>query len=336
MSLRKRLVLGLLVLVGLGLVASDLATYSALRSYLDVRVSDQLAAARRPMENVLRSSLVAGASINPSALRALIPPDTYVEVLDSSGNLILRIPSGSLHSPDPAPVLPQNLPVTTSRLDVAGRGGLPLPPPPPMSSFVTGAVGSSSLRYRAQAVSLGHGSVVLVVAASLRPERQTLGRLVVIEEIVSGAVVLALFLLALWVVRIGLRPLTEVTETAGAIAAGDLDRRVAQADERSEVGRLGLAFNSMLSQIQEAFSRRDQSDARLRRFVADASHELRTPLTSIRGYAELFRRGAVTEPAELASAMGRIESEAARMSVLVDDLLLLARLDQGRPLERDR
>lgn len=334
MSLRKRLVLGLLVLVGLGLVASDLATYSALRSYLDVRVNDQLAAARRPMESVLRNSLLAGASINPSALRALIPPDTYVEVLDSAENLILRIPSGSLHSPDPAPVLPPNLPVTMSRLDVLGRVGSP--PPPPMSSFVTGAVGSSSLQYRAQAVSLGHGSVVLVVAASLRPEGQTLGRLVLIEEIVSGAVLLALFVLALWVVRIGLRPLAEVTETAGAIAAGDLDRRVAQADERSEVGRLGLAFNSMLGQIQEAFSRRDQSDARLRRFVADASHELRTPLTSIRGYAELFRRGAVTEPAELASAIGRIESEAARMSVLVDDLLLLARLDQGRPLGRER
>src|SRR5579862_690606 len=122
-------------------------------------------------------------------------------------------------------------------------------------------------------------------------------------------------------------------ETAGAIAAGDLSRRVEPADDYTEVGRLGLALNSMLGQIEEAFDERKASEARLRRFVADASHELRTPLTSIRGYAELFRRGANTRPHDLAKAMQRIEEAAARMGVLVEDLLLLARLDQGRPLE---
>jgi two-component system OmpR family sensor kinase len=122
--------------------------------------------------------------------------------------------------------------------------------------------------------------------------------------------------------------------TADAIAAGDLSRRVSPADDHTEVGRLGVALNTMLNRIESAFAERQQTEDRLRRFVADASHELRTPLTSIRGYAELFRRGAATRPDDLAKAMSRIEEEAARMGVLVEELLLLARLDQGRPLER--
>src|SRR6202158_2149126 len=124
-------------------------------------------------------------------------------------------------------------------------------------------------------------------------------------------------------------------ETAGAIAAGDLSRRIDVVDERTEVGRLGLALNEMMQQIETAFAARAASEGRLRRFVGDASHELRTPLTSIRGYAELFRRGAADRPADLAMVMRRIEDESARMSELVDDLLLLARLDQGPTPERE-
>src|SRR5437588_9879942 len=131
-----------------------------------------------------------------------------------------------------------------------------------------------------------------------------------------------------------MRPLTGMGETAEAIAGGGLSRRVSPADDETEVGRLGLALNTMLERIENAFAERQRSEDRLRRFVADASHELRTPLTSIRGYAELFRRGAATRPDDLAKAMHRIEDEAARMGVLVEELLLLARLDQGRPLER--
>jgi two-component system OmpR family sensor kinase len=151
--------------------------------------------------------------------------------------------------------------------------------------------------------------------------------------LVAAGILLALAGVAWWVVRLGLRPLDRMGETAGAIAAGDLSRRVEPADEKTEVGRLGLSLNSMLGQIEGAFAERTASETRLRRFVADASHELRTPLTSIRGYAELFRRGASTRPDDLAKTMRRIEEAAARMGVLVDDLLLLARLDQGRPLE---
>jgi two-component system OmpR family sensor kinase len=126
-----------------------------------------------------------------------------------------------------------------------------------------------------------------------------------------------------------------MTETAGAIAGGDLTRRIRRADDHSEVGRLGAALNGMLSQIEAAFRERTSSESRLRRFVADASHELRTPLTSIRGYAELLRKGAFDGEDDRRRAAERIEGEAARMTLLVDDLLLLARLDQGRPLARE-
>jgi two-component system OmpR family sensor kinase len=132
-----------------------------------------------------------------------------------------------------------------------------------------------------------------------------------------------------------LNPLEDMTETAGAFAKGDLSRRVRFSDERTEVGRLGRALNGMLVQIESAFGLREQSEERLRRFVADASHDLRTPLTSIRGYAELLRKGAFSEESERRRALGRIEHEAERMAVLVDDLLLLARLDQGRPVAHD-
>jgi two-component system OmpR family sensor kinase len=142
-------------------------------------------------------------------------------------------------------------------------------------------------------------------------------------------------------VRTSLRPLEEIESTAEAIAAGNLSRRVPAQDPRTEVGRLGRALNGMLSQIETAFRAREASEARarrsedrMRRFVADASHELRTPLTSIRGFAELYRQGAVVDPDDVARAMRRIEGEASRMGLLVEDLLLLARLDQHRQLER--
>jgi len=125
-----------------------------------------------------------------------------------------------------------------------------------------------------------------------------------------------------------------MAQKSGAIAAGDLSQRVEPDDPRTEVGRLGGALNVMLAQIERAFADRVAAEERLRQFVADASHELRTPVTSIRGYAELFRRGAGDRPADLANVMRRIEQEGARMGDLVEELLLLARLDQGQPLER--
>jgi two-component system OmpR family sensor kinase len=200
--------------------------------------------------------------------------------------------------------------------------------------FDAGAV-SGPGRYRIQVSSLRDKGGILVVAVPLDSVTATLSRLVLVEFVIAGVVLALLALGAFWLLRAGLRPLERIAEIAGGIAHGDLDVRVSPAGERSEIGRLGLALNGMLERLEEAFSRRDQSEAQLRRFVSSASHELRTPLTSIRGYAALFRRGAQDNPEDLAKSMARIESEATRMSALIDDMLLLARLDEQRPLERE-
>ena len=175
----------------------------------------------------------------------------------------------------------------------------------------------------------------LVMAIPLSDLNSTVNRLTVLEALVGLAVLAALAVLAYLLVRRELAPLGRIEQTAAAIAGGDLSRRVEDGDPRTETGSLALSLNEMLAQIELAFEERRRSEQRLRRFVADASHELRTPLTSVRGFAELFRRGAAERPADLALAMTRIEAEARRMGVLVDDLLTLANLDEGRPLLRE-
>ena len=168
----------------------------------------------------------------------------------------------------------------------------------------------------------------LIIATSLSGVDGTLHRLLLIELFVSLAVLAGIVVLGLWIVRLGLRPLEAIGRTADRIAGGDLSHRVERAEPHTEVGRLGLVLNSMLERIEA-------SDRRLRRFVADASHELRTPLAAVRAYAELFERGADKRPEDLARAMSGISRESERMSELVEDLLLLARLDEGQPLERE-
>ena len=189
-------------------------------------------------------------------------------------------------------------------------------------------------RFRVQLRSLEDSGQLLVVAAPLNEVDDTLHQLVVVEGLVAIAVLTGVFLVGLYLVRVGLRPLGRIETTAEAIAGGDLSQRVENDDPRTEVGRLGGALNAMLGQIEEAFDERTASENRLRRFVADASHELRTPLAAVRAYAELFDRGARERPEDLERAMTGIQRESRRMGILVDDLLLLARLDQGRPLER--
>jgi two-component system OmpR family sensor kinase len=172
------------------------------------------------------------------------------------------------------------------------------------------------------------GGRVLVIAVPLREVDQTLARLILVEALVATGVILGLIALGWVVIRLGLRPLERMGRVASEIANGNLSRRVSPDNQRTEVGRLGSSLNQMLQQIEQAFAGRSESEDRLRRFLSDASHELRTPLASIRGYAELFRLGAASEPGEIDRAMARIEAEAARMGVLVDNLVLLARLDE--------
>jgi two-component system OmpR family sensor kinase len=175
----------------------------------------------------------------------------------------------------------------------------------------------------------------LVTALSLNPTNDTLASLRRVELVASLAILVGMGALVMVVVRRGLRPLRQMAGTADAIASGDLTRRVPEARPGTEVGRLGVALNEMLTQIETAFAEKSDSEGRLRQFVADASHELRTPLTSIRGYAELLSRGGFSDAASTRRALKRIEEEASRMGGLVEDLLLLAELDQGRPLKSE-
>jgi two-component system, OmpR family, sensor kinase len=199
--------------------------------------------------------------------------------------------------------------------------------------FTVDGTGGDDTRYRVYAVRDQTGGT-LIAAVPLREVDRTLHRLLLVMGLVIVGVLAILGAVAWLVVRIGLLPLDRMGHTAGRIAGGDLSHRVEATDPRTEVGRLGVSLNAMLDRLEGAFAERAASEERLRRFLADASHELRTPLASIRGYAELFRIGAARSPQDTEKAMRRIEEEAQRMGVLVEDLLLLARLDEARDAER--
>ena len=198
--------------------------------------------------------------------------------------------------------------------------------------FTVDSVGGSG-RFRMLAARVPDGSIS-VVGLSLRDVDATMSRLRLVLVVAVAMVIAILGLVVFWVLRLGVRPIKRMTATAGVIAGGDLSRRVPEERPGTEAAELGAALNSMMTRIEDAFAERSASEARLRRFVADASHELRTPVTTIRGYAELYRHGGLDDTADLDQAMRRTEQESVRMASLVDDLLLLARLDEGRPLAR--
>jgi two-component system OmpR family sensor kinase len=199
--------------------------------------------------------------------------------------------------------------------------------------FTTGSV-SGSGSWRVSVAASSGGDRTVVIAVPMGEVTNALHRLVLIE-VFGAAALLALLSAGAWLIlRRGLRPLEQMAGTAGTIARGDLSRRVTPSGGAGEVGALGLALNTMLDEIEEAFAERDATEQRLRQFLADASHELRTPLTSIQGFAELFRIGADEDHLDLPTILRRIEEESARMKILVDDLLLLARLDQTRAIDR--
>ena len=320
MALRLRLLLALVALVVAGLLAADLATYGALRAFLLERLDTQLQAATNPVARMLTfgtpPGLLASGGSGPTAL---LSPGTFVELRNAGGKVVNRATFSLDGSAAPAPSLPAALP---------GSGATQT-----SAELFIAAAADGSPSYRVLAAPLEGGGTV-IIAIPLSDLDATLAQLAVIELAAGLAVLVLLGLATWWIVRRGLRPLERMGETAGLIAAGDLARRVAVDDPRSEVGQLGIALNAMLERLEAAFARQAATEERLRRFLADASHELRTPLTSIRGYAELFHRGADRRPADLATAMRRIEEEAARMGVMVEDLLLLARLDEDRTLER--
>jgi two-component system OmpR family sensor kinase len=329
LSLRSRLILGVIALAAVGLVVADAATYTSLRSFLVSQTDDSLDAAHISVEGALHHPGPGperdDGSPDIGRLTSAVP-GVFVQLRRTDGTIVEtgHAPefSGGAHAPDPK--LPKAISLTQRENGNGER----------VSYFTTGASkGGGRYRVRASA-DPGTRGYILVVATSLAGIDSTLHRLVLVEVLVTALVLGAIGLVGLWVVRLGLRPLTAIGETAAMIAAGDLSRRVEREDERTEVGRLGRALNAMLHQIETAFRAREASEQKLRRFIADASHELRTPLSAVRAYAELFKRGASARPEDLERSMHGIERESERMSVLVGDLLLLARLDEGRPLER--
>lgn len=332
MSLRARLLVAVLALTALGLMALSLVTSAALRSYLVDRVDQQVreavpAASIQMLRSVSPTEgpsgpfqlPLQGPGPGPDLGAAQLPLGTYAELRSADGSVVASQSFPSDATGLPTPKLPSSLTATAI-------GDEPQP-------FEVDATSGSD--FRAIAVAVPQSEDVVVVAIPLTEVDRTVSRLQRIELIVSLAVLAALAAAALIAIRIGMRPLARIEDTARAIAAGDLTQRVEDTNPKTEVGRLGIALNEMLTQIETAFAEREASEERMRQFLADASHELRTPLSSIRGYAELFRIGAASDPGDLEKSMARIEAESERMGRLVDDLLALARLDEVRQAVRE-
>lgn len=340
MTLRLRLVAGLVALVTVGLAIFGVTTYRLYaRSQYD-RLDEQAV----DIVPLVSSQLAESAGLDggpddggddghgdphgPGSGKdggrrppppVVVAPGTYADLRDSAGAVLARI---QLSSTTAEPDLPDTL-------------------EPGERFFNTGSV-SGSTRWRVHVAEASDGNFA-VVAVPLSEVESSLRRLVAIETVAAAGLLSILASGAWLLLRRGLRPLEQMATSARSISAGALSQRVEPADGHSEVGQLGLALNTMLGELETAFSERDATERRLRQFLADASHELRTPLTSIQGFAELFRLGVdqdqpgargVPEHIDLPVIMRRIEQESGRMKTLVEDLLLLARLDQTRPIER--
>lgn len=331
MSLRVRLLISLVLVVAAALVVAAMAIYVAQSSYLYGRADQNTEAAAAPISYALgldarelrlpskerRRSRQPGsrAAATSGDLAGFVPPGSFGEFVSPKGR-VLRGPIsvGDGGRSQPRPSLPLHL-------LQAQAGGAP-------KLYTVTSTPRSKTRFRVALIPLETGAGAVVVATPLRDVDQTLGRLILVEVVVVAAVLLALVGVAWQVIRLALRPLDQMSRVASEITEGDLSRRVSPATARTEIGRLGLSLNRMLVHLEHAFAARARSEERQRRFLADVSHELRTPLASIRGYAELFRLGPARDAAALERAMARIESDAARMGVLVEGLLALARLDE--------
>ncbi|MGK8510573.1 sensor histidine kinase [Nocardia asiatica] len=302
--LRVTLMALLVLTAGLGLLVSGMVVTSALEQQLTDRTDQQL-----------RQGAMEWSRRGPPP--PLLPPDPrhapsqfYVRSVRTEGRTFFLRAFGADAEPD-------------------------IPSTPRSGPYTVGSVGGGPVQWRAMTVRTPDGTTT--VALPLTQNTDTVQRLVMLELVVGAIVLAVLAVIAYFVVRRSLRPLRRVESTAAAIARGDLHRRVPVRGTNTEVDRLSRSLNGMLAQIQRAFTTTAaseeaarRSEERMRRFIADASHELRTPLTTIRGFAELYRQGATDDPATF---MDRIEREAQRMGVLVEDLLMLARLDAQRPLE---
>ena len=306
--LRTRLLLIVGVLVGAALLSTSLITAYLLKSDLDARVDAELRSVLSPVASQAITEL---RTQDQASL-----PSSYAFALEGpSGLVATRLPTGGTISPE-WPVL--------SRDDDVVRTQTP---------FTVPSQGDD-MAWRFVAAPVAGSDAVVVVGVPLEEVSHTVARLLVSTGLLGTLALLLSVILGHFAVRRAFRPLRRIEDTAAAIAGGDLTQRVPVRRAADEVTSLSDSLNAMLARIESSFAVREASEEKMRQFVADASHELRTPLATVRGYAELYRQGAVRDPEGVSSAMGRIEAESERMSVLVEDLLTLARLDEEPEDER--
>jgi two-component system OmpR family sensor kinase len=329
-SLRSRLTLGIVLLTALGYFAASLLTQSLLKGYLTSEIDKQITSiAEGSLPRIEQAGIAHETSevltggddeqmkksaASPAPL-SRIPTSSSVTLLDPLGNVVGGL-GGDLNSSSITNYVTGLLPE-----EIAVHGDKPFTIDAPGSDF----------RVVARAIPNNGGTVI--AAQSLADLDRTSGRLGFLFSLIGLILLLIIALAARAVIKVGLRPLEDAEVTAEEIAAGNLSARMPVVDPKTEVGRLVTSLNTMLSRIEKSFAVQTQSENKLRRFVADASHELRTPITAIRGFSELHRQGAVTGEKETTELIGRIENESKRMGSLVEDLLLLARLDQAREMD---
>jgi two-component system, OmpR family, sensor kinase len=351
MSLRARLLVAIGIIALVALAAADVATYKSLQSFLYQRIDQQLEQSHPIFERAAETGksiltfchsqgqpAPAGNAGAPSADQNGTPPSAFfqsqaVEIQTRSGKVVggQSCPAYEEQNHLYTPQIPRSIAGFSTDTDDTQVAYFDAPSVQP---------GGPDFRVRVSTLKNGNPNL-LILAQPLDDTGSTLHQLLLIELAVTGGAVIVALIGGFWLVRIGLRPLGDMERTAESIAAGNLTERVPGENESTEVGRLARTLNVMLSRIESAFGARPASERRLRaseqrlrRFVADASHELRTPIAAVSAYAELFGRGASEQKEDLERLMGGIRTETARMEHLVADLLLLARLDEGRPMEQ--
>ena len=330
-TLRGRLIAGLVALLAVACAAVGIVTYLSLRGYLLGQLDGNLQAASARFTSCVNGPPPGGWPANSdhdSDNQPSGPAGCANTPGQASGTFSAALTSGAITTAN----------VTDGDCNLSTADKLTLARLPANGRPYTARLYALKGDYRLMATR-GDNGQILVTGLPMTTMTDTLQNVELTEAIVFAAALLLTAIIGTGWVRLSLRPLRRMTATAGAVARlplaseVDLPHRVPDADQRTEVGQLGAAFNRMLGHVESALARREASEGRLRRFAADASHELRTPLAAIRGYAELARRTPGTVPPEVEHALGRVEAESTRMSALVEDLLLLARLDAGRPLD---
>jgi two-component system, OmpR family, sensor kinase len=322
-SLRTRLLVGVGALAVLALAVVDVSVYTSLRSYLYEQADSTLQLSSFSVEIAADSNSSQGAS-NFCAVGRESAPGMFIEVRRNNDEVVAgeECPAFLPGMKSYSPTLP---------LAITGFVSVSADPYVPVTYFTVSSTTAGGPAFRVEASKLSSGAV-LIVADPLTALSSTLRHLVLLEASVSAAALLGVVLLGLWIVRLGLRPLRDVVRTAESISGGDLMHRVPNENARTEVGHVALALNIMLERIQSSFRDLQLSENRLRQFVSDASHELRTPLAAVSAYAQLFKQGAAEREEDLPRIMEGIERETRRMAGLVEDLLLLARIDERSAL----